>query len=957
MQLTALSLALTRIGLGGFGVGSALNLDFTSGNQSLDPRITFSRASNATVTGPDGTLQYAPNNLLTHSEQFDNSVWAKNSSSVTANAVAAPNGEFSADYVVRASTVASVTVQRTALGLGGSQTFTASIYAKAATAGNLVGLRLQGTFPSRADVVVNLLNGVVSFAGAVNYTLVSTAVSDAGNGWYRISITATADSTGVDRFIFGPTAVANGSWESSSTTVSDLYAWGAQLNVGPLQPYSPTTVKNLLGYTQEFDSAAWTKSNAFVQTNLLQYSEQFDNAAWVKNAINAIPNAAAAPDGSLTADLLQNSAADVTHYILQNVVGLPDNVIYTYSVSLKAATAGFAYVRFRDKANTFFNMMVNLSTGAIVSQSAGLICGVTAQGDGWYRCFITSSVNTGANNPSFWLYTSIDGVESGATENTGVYAWGAQLVQGSTPGDYQRTEAAAKAVMYPAPDGSLTADKLVENAEANFHRINPSTVTVVTGSTITTSVYAKAAERSGLGLFPYSSAAGARFNLAAGTVISQEAGVTASIVSVGGGWYRCSASVVAPGSSATPWILPLNASNATNYTGDGTSGIYIWGAQLSDSASLDPYVYNPDVSPTAQAYYGPRFDYDPVTLAPKGLLIEEQRTNLVWPSADFSGASWTKSNIAPASGSVTAPDGSVCGAYAGSDPSNVLKRLRFNLSTTTAGTYTWSIYLKAGTEDTCAFNLQDGTGSNGTVLTARLTDGVITVAPSVYGTATGQSASIQPVGNGFFRLSISVNFVSALTQIQAILTWDGNGASTTTGTLFPWGAQLEAGFPTSYIPTTTAAATRAADVAVMTGANFSNWYRQDEGTVYAEGGSVGNAGSLFAASDGSFNNFIAHLFQFGTTSRSWVYQGGVAQALISNNASGAIKHALSYATDDIRHSVNGAAVVLDASAVTPSVNQLSIGSRVTANNLNGHIRRISYFPRRLSDAELQGITL
>ena len=355
---------------------------------------------------------------------------------------------------------------------------------------------------------------------------------------------------------------------------------------------------------------------------------------------------------------------------------------------------------------------------------------------------------------------------------------------------------------------------------------------------------------------------------------------------------------------------------------------------------------------------GPRFDYDPVTLAPKGLLIEEQRTNLVWPSADFSGASWTKSNIAPASGSVTAPDGSVCGAYAGSDPSNVLKRLRFNLSTTTAGTYTWSIYLKAGTEDTCAFNLQDGTGSNGTVLTARLTDGVITVAPSVYGTATGQSASIQPVGNGFFRLSISVNFVSALTQIQAILTWDGNGASTTTGTLFPWGAQLEVGaFPTSYIPTTTAAATRAADVAVMTGANFSNWYRQDEGTVYAEGGSVGNAGSLFAASDGSFNNFIAHLFQFGTTSRSWVYQGGVAQALISNNASGAIKHALSYATDDIRHSVNGAAVVLDASAVTPSVNQLSIGSRVTANNLNGHIRRISYFPRRLSDAELQGITL
>jgi hypothetical protein len=50
----------------------------------------------------------------------------------------------------------------------------------------------------------------------------------------------------------------------TSTDPTPFAAWGAQLNVGALQPYYPTTVDNLLGYTQEFDNAAWTKSNSFV---------------------------------------------------------------------------------------------------------------------------------------------------------------------------------------------------------------------------------------------------------------------------------------------------------------------------------------------------------------------------------------------------------------------------------------------------------------------------------------------------------------------------------------------------------------------------------------------------------------------------------------------------------------------------------------------------------------------
>jgi len=173
--------------------------------------------------------------------------------------------------------------------------------------------------------------------------------------------------------------------------------------------------------------------------------------------------------------------------------------------------------------------------------------------------------------------------------------------------------------------------------------------------------------------------------------------------------------------------------------------------------------------------------------------VLSSRVNLVSPSADFSGAAWIKTNIGPVAGTVVAPDGSACGAYGSTDPSNLLKRLRFNIGATATGAYTWSIYIKAGTEDSCAVNVQDGSGANGAVMTVRLADGVIVSGPTIYGTATSPTATVQAVGNGFYRISISANLVSALTQIQAILTWDTNGSSLTTGTLFPWGAQIETG--------------------------------------------------------------------------------------------------------------------------------------------------------------------
>ena len=137
-----------------------------------------------------------------------------------------------------------------------------------------------------------------------------------------------------------------------------------------------------------------------------------------------------------------------------------------------------------------------------------------------------------------------------------------------------------------APDGTMTADKLVESVGVTRGRVTQSILTAV-GNTI--SVYAKAAEwnrvcvgiTNGAGLWGV-----AVFNLVNGTVDGGasyvEAVDTTTITSVGNGWYRCSVRVAAGTSS--PVIMPFNQSGdpvnpAPVLTGDGTSGIYIWGAQ------------------------------------------------------------------------------------------------------------------------------------------------------------------------------------------------------------------------------------------------------------------------------------------------------------------------------------------------------------------------------------------
>jgi hypothetical protein len=173
-----------------------------------------------------------------------------------------------------------------------------------------------------------------------------------------------------------------------------------------------------------------------------------------------------------------------------------------------------------------------------------------------------------------------------------------------------------------------------------------------------------------------------------------------------------------------------------------------------------------------------------------------------------------------------------------------------------------------------------------------------------------------------------------------------------------------AAFASSYIQTVASQVTRSADVALMTGTNFSNWYNAAEGTLFAEFGpypsATGNFG-VFNISSGTFNNgfnmFVgggaAPVFNVRNTSVDQAYfsAGTLVPAAVS-------KIAGAYAANNFARSYNGTAALTDASGTVPAgLTQADIGKLANVvGQLNGHIRRVAYYPIRCTDTQLVALT-
>jgi hypothetical protein len=388
-----------------------------------------------------------------------------------------------------------------------------------------------------------------------------------------------------------------------------------------------------------------------------------------------------------------------------------------------------------------------------------------------------------------------------------------------------------------APNGTTTADKIVASGGVAEHYVRQE-FNALSGATYTFSCYLKASERSVFSLafrvaslWPSSENQVVDFDLTAETLTVFSGTPTASIINLGNGWYRCSITQTTVASGTAQVRIQ------SIYDSDG-SGIYIWGAQLEQSTTVGEYI--PTTSTINSA---PRFDHDPTTGESLGLLVEEARTNEVRSSSLTGGATGTPG---------TYPTGLVTNSLAsgltlqiaalGTDAG--VGYIDIRVSGTTADTNGFSISLQPST-DAVASSGQIWTGSCYCSLVAG--SYLNTISPrlrilertAVGGyLAEGSGVAITATGTSILQARATVtrtlaNALTARAQLGFVVSIASGVAVDFT---FRFAApQLELGaFPTSYIPTTGAAATRAADVASISGSNFSGWWNNTAGTMRSQ---------------------------------------------------------------------------------------------------------------------------
>ena len=280
------------------------------------------------------------------------------------------------------------------------------------------------------------------------------------------------------------------------------------------------------------------------------------------------------------------------------------------------------------------------------SQSANWFAAISPAGSGWYRCSITAYANvSGSSLAGFDIrpaITNSDGGNYTGDGTSGLYIWGVQLVSGLQPGSYVKTVATALPANYLAPSNVYTAQKLIQgtiNSDSPFSGRIASSGVASTTLTNTMSIYAKQGDMTKFGMRMDDGASTntvtAGFDLVAGTVDTAAASTggvsspSATITSVGNGWYRCTitgtwASMALPRGH----FRVRDASGSFIFTGDGTSGMYFWGAQLEIGSIINPY------RKTTSAVAG----YDTTAI----------ETNLLIRSEEFSNTNvWGTSNLLP----------------------------------------------------------------------------------------------------------------------------------------------------------------------------------------------------------------------------------------------------------------------------------------------------------------------
>jgi len=493
-------------------------------------------------------------------------------------------------------------------------------------------------------------------------------------------------------------------------------------------------------------------------------------------------------------------------------------------------------------------------------------------------------------------------------------------------------------------DGNVDADTITASAGTTQKYIG---VSNSVNGLFTYSFYAKYISQQFVQMFVGADAGFvANFDLQNGN--QSASGCTATIVSAGNGWYRCSVFFTSTIGSGV-YISPVDSLSSPRFsTTSSTNSFYLFGAQLEKSLVATPYIETG--ASTAQAGILealPRLDYSGGASCPS-LLLEPQRSNLITQSEYFGSSYWSKSGGSVVSG-FTSPEGLSNAYKLVEDTSNGehFTKTTFSLS---ANDYSFSIMAKKGERNFIKIQVA-GTEvyynlSNGSVLNEYLAIG-----------------EIEPYGNDWYKCIYKVNttpnFVSIFTSTDgSSVSHQGDGTSG----VYIYGAQLETGsYPTSYIPTMGSAVTRSGDSSSLTGA--SDVLPNSEGVLYFEGNflDIGSLYSSFTIGNSNNTSLVRFYRANSTTLNASVNNGSgwIWGYSLTTDTTQNFKVALSWSANAFNAFVNGVKLTgaTDQNSFTLSqLSKVNMGNESMAFPFYGNSKQVLVFPTALTDSEAIALT-
>ena len=522
-----------------------------------------------------------------------------------------------------------------------------------------------------------------------------------------------------------------------------------------------------------------------------------------------------------------------------------------------------------------------------------------------------------------------------------------------------------------APNGTLTADTVTADGTSGAAHFVDQTVTLTAIPHVFT-VYAKAGTNNFIQL-RLSSALGnrhANFDVSTGATGTSGSITSSSVQPVGNGWYRCSMVCTPTAAAGTLAIIVVSSNSAiSGETNALNTSVILWGAQLEQSATVGEYI------PTTSAINSaPRFDHNPTTGESLGLLVEEARTNGIRNNTMVGAVAGTPGTNPTSWLYATAQSNGLTISVMGTGVENGINYIDYRFNGTTVAS-----------PNSCAIGFDNGVAATGQTWTQAL------YWKLVGGSATGvvnwqigliESTSVGAFVAGAFYTQTAPTSAALINQrptatrtlsggatvglCGATLNIPVTGSTAIDFTIRIGLPQLELGaFATSVIPTTSATVTRAADVASITGSNFSSWYNQTEGTVFVDGSTAAftnTTGFVAINAGGSTNRLDIRQIRVIPTvtgaSTTVTWNTIVSTPTLVANTS--YKQATAISNASHGNSISGALDTSSTTIGTIAATQLIFGMRDGQTAPTGGsvstIKRLTYWPTRFGGEVLQRIS-